>query len=116
MADWIYNTARVLNFTEVIIDIINQTYVPESFNFHPFTYELPFLKIIIEKNLVRNGFDKDFIIEAKIRILIIPGKKSMLCESWIIDQENRKYQMKSRIINTYEDDFDPRDLKIKSSL
>jgi hypothetical protein len=91
MADWMLNTAKRLNIGEITIDIINQTHTPSELNFHPFTYELPFLKAIIERTLTHNGFDKDFIIEAKIKVEFRKESKELVCHSWLVDRESNKY-------------------------
>ena len=112
MSDWLCNAARVLRCQEVTLDIINQTHIPAELNFHPFTYELAFLKQIVERNLIKNGFDKDFIIEAKIKININQDSKKMTCIGWLIDQDNYRYETKPLIKESYEDDFDPFDINL----
>ena len=112
MSDWLWNAARVLKCQEVILDIINQTHIPDEFNFHPFTYELAFLKQIVERNLIQNGFDRDFIIEAKIKVSVRLDSKRMTCSSWLIDRDNFKYETKPVIKESYESDFDPFDINL----
>jgi hypothetical protein len=115
MADWLWNAARVLKCPDVTLDIINQTHIPTEFNFHPFTYELAFLKQIVERNLIQNGFDKDFIIEAKIKVSIRPDSKKMTCSSWLIDRDNFKYETNPVVRESYEDDFDPFDVNMTNN-
>jgi len=107
MADWMLNTAKRLNIDEIIIDIINQTYFPGELNFHPFTYELPFLKAIIERNLSHNGFNKDFIIEAKIKVEFHKEPKALICHAWLIDRESNKYSVGPMTELSYGEEFDP---------
>ncbi len=102
MADWLLNTAQQLNIDEVTIDIINETYIPNELNFHPFTYELPFLKAIIERTLTHNGFGKDFIIEAKMLVGFRMESRELVCNSWVMDRENNKYITEPFTIISYE--------------
>ncbi len=107
MADWMLNAAIHLNINEIVIDIINQTHIPKELNFHPFTYELPFLRAIIEKALVHNGFDNDFIIEAKIKVDFTKGSKEFVCHSWLVDRENNKYWIGPLTELSYGQEFNP---------
>ena len=111
MADWLLNTAKQLNIDEITIDIINQTHIPSELNFHPFTYELPFLKAIIEKTLTHNGFAKNFIIEAKIKVDFRRESKELVCYSWLEDRESNKYFVGPLTELSYGEEFNPFDLK-----
>jgi hypothetical protein len=116
MADWMLNTARRLNVDEITIDIINQTHIPSELNFHPFTYELPFLKAIIERTLTHNGFDKDFIIEAKITVEFLKESKELTCHAWLVDRESNKYSVGPLTELSYCEEFNPFDLKDKTKI
>lgn len=111
MADWLLNAAKQLNINEITIDIINKTYIPAELNFHPFTYELTFLNAIIERTLIYNGFDKDYIIEAKIKVIFRKESKQLVCLSWIIGKDMHKYESEPLTEFSYEEEFDPFNLK-----
>jgi hypothetical protein len=111
MADWLLNAARQLNINEITIDIINKIHIPGELNFHPFTYELSFLNAIIERTLIQNGFDKDYIIEAKIKVVFKKESKELVCLSWLIDRDMHKYESELLTEFSYEEEFDPFNLK-----
>lgn len=113
MADWLLNAARQLNINEITIDIINKTHIPGELNFHPFTYELSFLNAIIERALIQNGFNKDYIIEAKIKVVFKKKSKELVCLSWLIDRDMHKYESEPLTEFSYEEEFDPFNLKNK---
>src|SRR5690349_14165858 len=68
MADWIFYAAKRLDISEVTIDILNNTIIPNSLSLYPLIVNIKDLKVIIEKELTSNGFAKEFIVEAKIEI------------------------------------------------
>lgn len=85
-------------------------------NFHPLTYELPFLKAIIERTLTHNGFDKDFRIEAKIKVEFLKESKALICHSWLVDRENNKYSVGPLTELSYGEEFNRFDLKEKKNI
>lgn len=116
MADWLLNAAKQLNINEITIDINNQTHIPIELNFHPFTYELPFLKTIIERTLTHNGFDKDFITEAKIKVEVQKDSKALVCYSWLIDRESNQYSIGPLTELSYCSEFNPFNLQNKKKI
>ena len=110
MSDWLWNAAKELKIHEVTIDIINKNHNPSELNIHPFTYELPFLKAIIERTLTQNGFNKDFIIEAKIKVELVMDLKQLYCYSWLVDSENNTYSVGPLIEFSLCEEFNPFDL------
>ena len=107
MADWLLYAAKQLNIKEITIDIINKTHIPSELNFHPFTYELPFLKVMIEKALINNGFDKDYITEAKIKIIVRQESKELVCYPYLIDKNNNRYDTEPLTELSTSEEFNP---------
>ena len=68
MADWLLNTARNLRVDTVTFDILNTSIDPREMEIFPLLYHLKDLKKIIEKELTQNGFDTNFIVDAKIKV------------------------------------------------
>ena len=66
MADWIANVAKKLSLQKVSLNILTGTFSPEQLNIRPLSINAARLKSIIEKELKQNGFDSDFIADAKI--------------------------------------------------
>lgn len=62
-----------------------------------------------------NGFDKDFIIEAKIKIEFYKESKALICHSWVVDRDSNKYSVGPLTELSYEEEFNPFDLKEKNS-
>lgn len=116
MADWLLNAAKQLNIDEITIDIINNTYIPKELNFHPLTYELPFLKRIIERSLTSNGLNKDFIIEAKIKVVFRKESRELICIPWLVDINNNKYEIEQLTEFSYSEDFNPFDVNPKKNI
>lgn len=116
MSDWILNAAKRIDVTKITIDILNESFIPKELNFHPLTYELKFLKAIIEKKLLQNGFDKDFIIEAKIDIILTIDSKKLICTPLLIDKDGKQYEAGQIIEYAYENDFNPFEMVKKNNL
>jgi hypothetical protein len=107
MADWLFYAAKRLNINEITIDIINKTYIPSELNFHPFTFELAHLNGLIESSLSLNGFGKDFIIEAKIKVIFHKESKKLICIPWLTDKDNKRYEVEQITEFSYEEEFNP---------
>ena len=110
MADWLLNAARNLQVKIVTLDIVNSTITPKKMEELPLLYHLKDLKTIIQKELTQNGFDKDFIVDAKI-IVEIPttniNVKTLYCYPKLIDKEGRSYAPGRIIESAYEEHFNP---------
>jgi len=109
MADWLLNAAKDLRIDTVTLDILNSTIDPKEMEMFPLMYHLKDLKTIIAKELSKNGFDLDFIIDAKIRVEIPKGNiytKTLYCYPELTDIDGRIYKA-GRILETaYEQQFD----------
>lgn len=110
MADWIWNAARNLRVDTVTLDILNGTIDPREMEKLPLLHHLNDLKNILDKELVQNGFQTDFIVRAKIRVEI-PDRniypKILYCFPELMDKEGRLYNCGQIIEKSYEQLFDP---------
>ena len=112
MADWLNFIARNKNIKEIIIDILNNKIEPEESDITPLKSELSKLRKILEKELLNNGFQVDFIKSAVLKFEI-PIDNSILkniiyCYPYIQDVNGKIYKPKKRLIETaYEVDFNP---------
>jgi len=106
MSDWLFNAGKEYNIDEIIIDIINKTHIPSDFNFSPFTYELFFLNLMLKENLSKNGFDQDFIVEAKIKIILVKASRGLICSPWLVDLNGHKYNIEPLTVHSYNE-FNP---------
>src|SRR5665213_958701 len=66
MGDWLLKSARRLNLKTASLNVMDAKFNPAELNLHPLTLNARTLKLIIDKELVNNGFGTDFIIEARI--------------------------------------------------
>jgi hypothetical protein len=110
MADWLLNAAKILDVDHVTLDIMKLTINPKEMESLPLMYHLEDLNAIIHKELSRNGFDRDFIVSAKIEIRIpernIYGR-TIYCYPELVDKMGRRY-VHGRITETaYEYAFNP---------
>jgi hypothetical protein len=110
MADWLLNAAIDLKVDTVSLDIINSTIDPREMEKLPLMYHLKDLKNILDNELIRNGFQTNFIVSAKIRVEIPEyniDAKTLYCYPELTDIEGRQYKA-GRIIETaYEQKFEP---------
>jgi hypothetical protein len=114
MGDWLSNAAKHLNLKEATLDIMTATFSPSELNLRPLNLHAADLKSIISKELVRNGFDSDFILEAKIKFHFLEEttyKRTILCFPYMIDKEGRRYESDRIIEDVFEIEFDPFDEK-----
>ena len=92
MADWIWNASTEKGINEIEIDILNQIVSPTSINIKQITTYLDRLKNTIDKELINNGFQTDFIVFAKFDIFISSRYKIqrlLTCTATLIDKEQR---------------------------
>jgi hypothetical protein len=95
MADWLLNAARDLRVDTVTLDILNSTIDPREMELFPLLYHLKDLKNIIIKELTKNGFDPNFIVDAKIKVEI-PDRniyaRTLYCYPELTDIDGKKYK------------------------
>ena len=112
MGDWLSNAARRLNLQEATLDVMTATFSPAELNLHPLNLNARDLKSIIEKELIGNGFEPDFISEAKIEFRFLEptvSKRTIYCFPYMIDREGRRYDSDRIAEDVYEIHFDPFD-------
>lgn len=110
MADWLLNAARKLNLSEASLDVLTATFQPPELNIRPLTLSAWALKGIIDKELLANGFDVNFITEACIDFKFLDPnifRNGIYCFPYLIDKEGRRYKSKRIIAESYEPYFDP---------
>ncbi len=94
MSDWIWNAANEKNIIDIEIDIINETVSPAELQIRPITIQLQELRETIDKTLIKQRFDADFITEAKFIIFISQRQKVLklfTCQAILKDIEGRVY-------------------------
>lgn len=109
MADWLLNAARKLNLDKASLDVLTATFEPAELNIRPLTFNAWSLKEIIAKELLANGFEAYFIVEARIDFQFLnPNifRNGIYCFPYLIDKEGRRYESKRIIAESYEPDFD----------
>jgi hypothetical protein len=110
MADWLYNGMTDLEIDEVIIDVLNETIFPNEISIKPLKLNVPRLKVIIQRTLLSNGFDDDYIKSAKLLIKThIAIDRHLLCRAEIIDINNKIYVSKEMLEKVYEEPFSIKD-------
>jgi hypothetical protein len=110
MADWLLNAAKSLHVDKVALDILNSSIDPKEMEKLPLMWHLIDLKSIIEKELVKYGFDNDFIVEAKIKVEIPDHNiyaRTLYCYPELIDKHGRKYAPGRFIETAHEQKFEP---------
>lgn len=108
MADWIFNASKELQISNIEIDIINQTVNPPELQIKPITSPLIYLLQTIEKELIINGFESGFIVNAKFDILTSQkdrALKTINCLAVLVDKDGKTYKSKLYQENAYETDF-----------
>lgn len=105
MPDWIWYAAQEKSIVNIEIDILNGTVYPEEMQFNAITAQLPKLAETITNTLDSNGFNKEFIVEAKIYIIISQDKKQLSGAGKIKDIDGRIYEGKSITENAYNKPF-----------
>jgi hypothetical protein len=112
MGDWLLKAARRLNLKEASLNVMDGTFYPKQLNLHPLTANAKTLKTIIDKELLGNGFDKDFFVEAKIDFQFPDPniyRTTIYCFPYLVDKEGKIYKTKRIIEKGLEEDFDPFD-------
>lgn len=112
MGDWLLKAARRLNLKTASLNVIDATFNPVELNLHPLTLNAKTLKQIIDKELINNGFDTDFIIQAKIDFEFPDPniyRTTIYCFPILVDKEGREYKSGRIVEEGLEKDFDPFD-------
>jgi hypothetical protein len=114
MGDWLLNAARRLNLKKASLNVLTATFNPQELNIRPLTMNAATLKEIIDKELLKNGFETGFIVEAHIDFEFPDPRlyrTTIYCFPYIVDKEGKRYQAKRVVGEGLEPDFDPFDEK-----
>ena len=114
MGDWLLNAARKLDLTEASLNVMTAIFEPAELNIHPLTTNAAALKSIMNKELLANGFDTNFITEARIDFQFLnPNiyRVGIYCFPYLIDIEGERYESGRIIAEGLEPYFDPFDEK-----
>ena len=112
MGDWLLKAARRLNLKTATLNVLEGTFIPHELNLHPLTLHAKTLKKIIHTELKNNGFDAEFIVEAKIDFQFLDPniyRTTIYCFPVLIDQKGRQYKSGRIVEEGLEKDFDPFD-------
>ena len=112
MGDWLLKAARRLNLKAASLNVLDATFYSPELNLYPLTLNAKTLKQIIYKELANNGFETDFIVEAKINFQFPDPniyRTTIYCFSILIDREGREYKSGRIVEEGLEKDFDPFD-------
>jgi hypothetical protein len=110
MGDWLLNAARRLNLTKAYLNVLTATFTPTELNLHPLTFHAKTLKEIIDKELLANGFESDFIEEAHIDFQFPDPtlyRTTIYSFPYLIDKDGRRYEAGRIIGEGLEPEFDP---------
>jgi len=105
MADWIWNAATEKGINELTIDILNYKIHPRELQIKPLVIFLPKLKKTINKQLEREGFSPDFIIDAKFHIKILETENTLRCTPILKDREDKTYLGKVHFEHPYDNNL-----------
>ena len=110
MGDWLLNAARRLGITEASLNVMEAAFEPSELNLYPLILNAKSIKGLIEKELLANGFETDFISEAHIRFQF-PNpnfyRVGIYCFPYLIDKEGKRYESRRIIAEGLEPIFDP---------
>ncbi|RZK46204.1 MAG: hypothetical protein EOO87_23950 [Pedobacter sp.] len=112
MGDWLLQASRRLNLKKASLDVLEAKFLPEELNLHPLLISAKTLKLIIDKELINNGFDANFIVEAKIDFEFPDpntDKTTIYCFPILIDADGRQYKPREIIEQGLEEEFNPFD-------
>lgn len=110
MGDWLLNAARKLSLSKASLNVLTATFSPGELNLYPLTFHAKTLKEIIDKELLANGFDTDFVTEAHIDFEFPDPKiyrTTIYCFPYFIDKGGRRYGGERIIGEGLEPEFDP---------
>ncbi|MBG43789.1 MAG: hypothetical protein CL530_07450 [Aequorivita sp.] len=105
MADWIWNAATEKGINELTIDILNYKIHPRELQLKPLVIFLPKLKETINKQLEREGFSPELIIDAKFHIKLFEVENRLRCTAILTDSDNNKYIGKEYTEYPYDNNF-----------
>lgn len=112
MADWLNYAAVKNELTEITVDILNNTTLPEEAKIPHVINPLAKLKEMITTNLKKHNLDAAFITKATLRFEIPANKegedKLVFCYPEIEDKDGKIYKGKKKITEKVSADFNPK--------
>ena len=95
MGDWLLNAAKRLHLKKASLDVLQVSFNPVQLNIRPLTINAKDLKVIIDKELLANGFDANFIKEAVIDFQFPDPKiytTTFYCFPYLVDINGKRYE------------------------
>lgn len=115
-ADWLKHVSIEQRINEIEIDILGKTITPKEAEIKPLLADLDKLNRIINQELIKNGFERDFLTKAVLRFDIPNDKNIVHCLPLLKDKNGKTYEPKNKITEmAYETDFNPSSRKLKSN-
>ena len=114
MGDWLLNAARSLHLMNASLNVLAATFEPAELNIYPLVSHAQSLKTIIDRELLANGFEIDFIVEARIDFQFLnPNiyQAGIYCFPCLTDKTGREYKPGRIIAEALSTAFDPFDEK-----
>ena len=108
MADWLHYAATKNELTEITVDILNNTTIPEEAKIPHVINPLGKLKEMIATNLKKHSIEASFITKATLHFEILGDEKTVSCFSEIEDKDGKKYKGKKKITENVTPDFNPK--------
>lgn len=112
MADWLHYAAQKNDLTEITIDILNNTTLPEEAKIPHLVYSLDKLKEMIAANLKKHNLEASYITKATLRFEIPPNspntEATVICFSEIEDKDGKIYKGKKKITEKVNPEFNPK--------
>ncbi|WP_157593288.1 hypothetical protein [Rufibacter tibetensis] len=108
MADWIWCAATEKGINELSLDLFTGTVNPLDLDIKPITIWFQRLRETISRTLESEGFENDFITEAKFDIFIskkFREQKLLTCTATLKDKEGREYIGRTYTEQAYEDNL-----------
>ena len=112
IADWIHYAAVKNDLTEITVDILNNTTIPEEAKIPHLVSPLGKLRSMIISNLRKHKIEATFITKATLRFEIPANKENeealVFCYSEIEDKEGKIYKGKKKVTEKVNADFNPK--------
>jgi hypothetical protein len=105
MGDWLLNAARELKLSTASLDALRGSFDPQGLNIHPLTHHAKTLQDIIEKELLQNGFEADYIVQAHIDFQFPDPNRyrsTIYCYPYLVDKNGKRYESKRIIADAFE--------------
>ncbi len=112
LADWLHYAATKNDLTEITVDILNNSTLPEEVKLPHLVNPIGKLKEMIATNLKKHDLDAAFITKATLRFEIPANKENeealVFCYPQIEDKDGKVYKGKKKITEKVNADFNPK--------